>query len=234
MNDRKPLIMIVEDNDDVARLNTRMLKRRGYEALTAINATRARSMMQENSPDLVVLDIMLPDGDGLELCKEFRQDSDVPVIFLTAKKRTEDRIAGLSEGGDYYLTKPYSVDEFIAVIERLLQRSRQARKENTELPAAITKGSLTLQIPQRTALVNGRDIGLTPKEFAVLLMLVQNEDMGLPSEIIFEHVWKTPMNGNTGALRVQIARLKKKLDEENTDDFSILYKYGRGYVFTTK
>jgi len=229
----KPLIMIVEDDKETLQLNARMLQRRGYNILAAHNAEKARELAGEKNPELYILDIILPDGDGLSLCKELRQESDAPIIFLTGQKSTGDRIAGLSGGGDYYLTKPYSFDELIAVVERLLERTRHARKK-VEEASAITRGTLTLQIPERVALISGRDVGLTPKEFAVLLLLVQNEDAELPSGRIYEHIWHTPMNNNSGALRVQIARLKKKLDEENTDDFSILYIQGRGYMFTTR
>jgi len=233
MDEWKPLILIVEDDEETARLNARMLKRRGYDVRAAYSAQEARSAVREREPDLFVLDIMLPDGDGLSLCKEFRRSSDAPVIFLTGQKGTRDKIAGLSGGGDYYLTKPYSIDELHAVVERLLVRRQEEQKKVTEA-VIITRGPLTLRIPQTMALVNGTDVELTPKEFAVLLLLVQNEDEELSSGTIFEHVWHAPMNNDSGALRVQIARLKKKLGEENTDDFSILYKQGKGYTFTTK
>jgi DNA-binding response OmpR family regulator len=225
--------MIVEDDVETARLNARMIKRRGYDVLIANSAAQAREIAQGSTPDLIVMDVILPDGDGFALCQEFRLDNDAPIIFLTGKKSTEDKITGLSGGGDYYLTKPYDLDELIVVVERLLHKTAQTRKKIVEA-SVIVRGSLTLQIPQRTALVNGRDAGLTPKEFAVLLMLVQNEDTELASEKIYERVWNTPMNSNSGALRVQITRLKKKLGEESTDDFSILHMHGKGYIFTTK
>lgn len=230
---KRPLILMVEDDEDVALLNARMLGRRGYEVATAANASEARACARTRPPDLFMLDIILPDGDGLSLCKEFREDSDAPVLFLTGKKTTEDRIAGLDGGGDYYLTKPYSMDELLAVIERLLQRALKSKEKISEA-YVIAKGPLTLQIPQMTALVGERDAELTQKEFAILLLLVQNEDMELSSKEIYESVWKTPMFGDTGALRSQIARLKKKLGEDSTDDFSILYKQGKGYTFSTK
>ena len=233
MSGRQPLIMIVEDDEETAQLNMRILKRQGYDVMNAYNAAQARSIARESTPDLFVLDIVLPDGDGISLCKELRQDSDTPVIFLTGKKSTEDKIAGLTGGGDYYLTKPYSIDELIVVVERLLARTEQARKRLVEA-SVIERGNLKLLIPQRTALVKGRDAGLTSKEFDVLLMLVQNEDIELSNESIYNKVWNTQLNRDTGALRTQVARLKKKLDEENTDDFSILNKHGKGYTFTLK
>jgi len=233
MDTEKPLILIVEDDKETAKLNKRMLSRRGYDALTAHNAAEAREVVRGKTPDLFVLDILLPDGDGLALCKEFRQQSDAPVIFLTGQKTIQDKIAGLGGGGDYYLTKPYSIDEFLAVVERLLNRTQQERKKVTEA-TVIRRGPITLQIQQRAAIVREQDAGLTSKEFAVLHLLMQNEDVEMSSETIFRHIWQSPMNNDSGALRVQIARLKKKLDEENTDDFSIIYRKGKGYTFTLK
>jgi len=161
-----------------------MLRRQGYDALTAHSAAEALSIAGENTPDLFVLDIILPDGDGLTLCKKFRRENDAPVIFLSGQKSTGDIIAGLSGGGDYYLIKPYSIDEFLAVVSRLLQRTKHEREKVAEA-SVITRGPLKLLITERRAILNGNDVELTPKEFAVLLLLVQNEDVEMSSEEIF-------------------------------------------------
>lgn len=237
MIERGPLILMVEDDEDTALLNSRMLKRKGYEVLLAASAAEARKLAQNNTPDLFILDIELPDGDGFTLCGEIRQNSDAPVLFLTGRKTTEDKVAGMSTGGDYYLTKPYNMDEFAAIAARLLQKAEESRskldkavREATEL----TRGPLTLHIPQGRATVNGRNAELTSKEFAMLLLLMQNEGVELSGEAIYERVWGTPMNNDSAAIRMHISRLKKKLDEDNTDGFSILTEYGGGYKFTTK
>ncbi|MDR1704062.1 MAG: response regulator transcription factor [Clostridiales bacterium] len=236
MIERKPLLLMVEDEEDTALLNSRMLKRKGYEVLLAGSAAEARALARDNTPDLFVLDVALPDGDGFTLCDEIRKDSDTPVLFLTGRKRPEDRITGIRKGGDYYLTKPYNMDEFLTVTERLLQKAEQTQnkldkavREATEL----TRGPLTLILPQNKALVNGRDAELTPKEFAVLLMLVQNENKELSDETIYQSVWGMSMYNDKNAIRVHISRLKKKLGEEDTDDFSIVRLYGGGYSFIT-
>jgi DNA-binding response OmpR family regulator len=237
MPEKKPLILMTEDDEDMARLNARMLTRKGYDVLLAFNAAEARAFALDNTPDLFVLDIELPDGDGFDLCKEIRQGSDAPVLFLTGRKALEDKVKGMNMGGDYYLVKPYSMEEFIAVAGRLLQKAERMKNKldkAVQEATIMTRGTLTLQIPRMRVLVNDRDAELTPKEFAVLLMLVQNEDKELTGESIYESVWETIMNDDSGALRVHISRLKKKLDEENTDDFAILYRQGKGYVFTRK
>ena len=234
MNKQNPLILIVEDDKEMALLNARMLKRCGYNVFTVNTAAEARSFVRGTAPDLFVLDIILPDGDGLALCEEFRKNTDAPILFLTGKKAIRDKITGLNAGGDYYLTKPYSMDEFLAVSERLLQRAEQEKKKIAEASVAvITRGILTLQLLQRAALVNGIDAGLTPKEFAVLQLLVQNEDIALTGEEIYENVWGANANDDTGTVRKHISRLKKKLGEEETDSFYIFYVFGKGYIFTS-
>jgi len=232
MSERKPMILIVEDDEDFAQFNARLLKRQGYDALVAYSAAGARSLFRDNPVDLFVFDIELPDGSGLALCEEFRKKTDTPVLFLTGASETSDRITGLSAGGDYYLTKPYEKDEFVAVVNSLLRRAEQVRKKIDEA-SVIAKGSLTLRVDERKAYVNGRDAELTPKEFAVLLMLVQNEDKELSSDAIFQNVWGGNMSIDTGLIRKNISTIKKKLDEEEADDFNIFTEYGRGYTFTT-
>ncbi|MCL1897085.1 MAG: response regulator transcription factor [Clostridiales bacterium] len=231
MDERKPLILIVEDDEEMARFNARLLMRQGYDALTAFTAAVAQSLFSSRRPDLLVLDIELPDGDGRSLCRGFRRESDTPVLFLTGRGSTDDRIEGLDAGGDYYLTKPYDRDEFLAVVKSLMRRVELARKK-VEEAFVIRRGPLTLMLSDRKAFVNGRDAGLTPKEFAVLLLLVQNEDSEIPCEHIYQSVWGIKMNDDPHPLRLHISRLKKKLGERETGGFYIFTGYRKGYSFT--
>jgi len=125
------------------------------------------------------------------------------------------------------------MDEFIAVAETLLRNSGQAKKKVTEA-TTITKGSLTLNLPQNKAYVGGSDVGLTQKEFAVLLMLVQNEGKEITDKRLYESIWNAPMNNDSNAIRIHVSRLKKKLNTDNKEDFDIVALYGGGFVFTTK
>lgn len=227
----KPLILIVEDDEELAQFNARLLRRQGYEVLVANTAEQARQCAAQNDPGLFVLDVRLLDGDGLTLCEEFRRTSDSPVLFLTGMSETTDKLAGLDAGGDYYLTKPYDKDEFIAVVRSLARRARLNMEKLTE-SSIIEKGPLTLVLDERKALVNGRDAELTVKEFAVLLMLVNSENTELTTETIYANVWGATMNKDANAIRLTISRLKKKLGAENADDFDIVTKYGGGYTFT--
>ena len=121
MDMTKPTILIVEDEPEVLRINARMLKRRGYDVITAGTAEESYRLLSSVTPDMLILDIMLPDGSGYDICEKFRRTSDNPVMFLTGKNEISDKVEGLGRGGDYYLTKPYSFDELIAVVERLLE-----------------------------------------------------------------------------------------------------------------
>jgi len=233
MNEEKPLILIAEDDVDLAQFSARLLKRQGYDVLVANTVAEARMFSINNKPDLFVLDIGLPDGDGRLFCEELRRDTDAPVLFLTGKTDTEDKIKGFNTGGDYYLTKPYDRDEFIAIVKSLLRRMDQNRKKIDEV-TAIKRGPITLMKSERKAYVNERDTELTPKEFDILFILMQNEDRELTCEQIYETVWGTKMNNDPHPIRLHISRLKKKLNEEAADDFNIFTEYGRGYTFTTR
>ncbi|MDR0595951.1 MAG: response regulator transcription factor [Clostridiales Family XIII bacterium] len=233
MDERRPLILMVEDDRELARLNARFLGRKGYEVRLAFAADEARALMRDISPDLFILDVMLPDGDGFSLCEEFRAVCDAPILFLTGKKEPRDEIDGLGSGGDYYMRKPYDRDVLLAVVQSQLQKTERTRQRVAEA-TAVERGALKLLVAEGKALVDGRDAELTPKEFAVLLMLVRNEGVELTGEAIYERVWGMAMNSDTGAVRQHISRLKRKLNEENTDNFSITNRQGRGYTFSTQ
>ena len=225
------VILTVEDDVELAQFNARLLMRQGYAVLVAHTADEARAFASERAPDLLILDVQLPDGNGMELCAELRAGTDAPILFLTGMAGTSDKVAGLRTGGDYYLTKPYDKDEFLAVVNSLLRRASRTHERLTEA-AMIEKGSLVLMLSDRKAFINERDAGLTPKEFAILALLVQNEGKELSYEQIYETVWGTQLNNNPSALRKQISRIKKKIDEENAKDFAIFNEHGVGYTFT--
>ena len=178
---------------------------------------------------MLILDIMLPDGSGMDICRNFRKSSDNPVIFLTGKSEVSDKVEGLGNGGDYYLTKPYSFDELIAVVSRLLTRHTKAEKKQV----IITKGPITLDISKNKALVNGKDAHLTAKEFALLLVLIENENKIFSPEELYEFVWGAPSADDTRTIRFHIGNLKRKIDTKNAEDYDIVSVYGKGYLFTS-
>ncbi len=229
---KKPTVLMVEDEKEVLKINARILRRRGYEVITAASCAEAYSALESCVPELLILDIMLPDGDGTELCRHFRRTSDHPVIFLTGKNELCDRIDGLGVGGDYYLTKPYDPDELLAVAARLVERHLNTQKKHREL-TLITKGSLTLDISASRATVNGSDASLTSKEFALLLVLVKNEDREISPGELYERVWGAPSADDVRTVRTHIKNLRRKLGADDAADYDIVSSYGKGYTFTT-
>ena len=217
MNGKK--IMLVEDNLQIMQGNQRLLKRRGYEVITALNLAEARIAIQEQMPDLFVLDIMLPDGSGLDFMAELRKYSQTPVLFLTGLTGTEDIVRGLTAGGDDYLTKPYDFGVLLARAEALLRRAQQ-------VPEQIHLGHLCLDITADVATLDGIDLLLSQKEFALLLSFVQNEGRFLSGDYLYEKVWKQPMAGNSNTLKTTITRLREKIRDWG---YRIEWSRGEGY-----
>ena len=231
-------VLLVEDEKDVLMVNARLFARRGYDVRTAQSCTEAYQKLKE-TPDLLILDIMLPDGSGYDICQAFRQNSDHPVIFLSGKGQIADKVQGLQQGGDYYLTNPYDTSELLAVVDMLLKRHLQAVQKRQQA-SVICKGSLVLEVDNSRALCDGRDAGLTArdagltaKEFSLLLMLVRNEEKVVSPQELYERVWGMEAADDVRTVRFHIANLRKKLDADNAPDFDIVSVYGKGYMFTT-
>lgn len=217
-------ILLVEDNEQVLHGNMRMLKRRGYDVMTAMSLKEARERMAEQKPDAIVLDIMLPDGSGIDFMHEVRQFSQIPILFLSGLTTPEDIVRGLSEGGDDYLTKPYDFDVLLARISALLRRAGR-------LPEKITKGKLKLDVVSGQAYCDEINLQLTQRNFLLLLLFIQNEDKVLSVEYLYEKVWKSPLNGDTQAIKSAVSRLRKKLLDSG---YTILAQRNEGYVFERK
>jgi len=203
------LILLVEDNEQILRGNERMLKRRGYDTMIAMTLEEARERLKARRPDAIVLDIMLPDGSGLSFMRELRQTSDIPILLLTGLTTPEDIVRGLESGGDDYLTKPYDFEVLLARIEALLRRAAR-------IPKRLEKGELTLDIRSNRAFLRGTDILLSPKEFAVLLLLAENLGQALTTDLIYEAAWRQNAGTGTGAdasgaVKTVVSRLRRKL-----------------------
>ncbi len=228
MDRKNPVILIVEDEPEVLSINARMMKRRGYDVITAMSFKESMEKLSECAPDMLILDIMLPDGNGCDICESFRKKSDNPVIFLTGKDEISDKVKGLGRGADYYLTKPYSFDELTAVTERLLSRHIKMTEKHL-----VEKGPVVLDISKNKAFINGNDAELTAKEFALLLLLVKNENKVFSPGELYEAVWGMPSADDTRTIRFHIKNLKKKINSGTSRDYDIISVYGKGYMFTT-
>ncbi len=214
-------ILLVEDNEQIMRGNERMLIRRRYEVVTALTLGEARKAVEAQMPDLIVLDIMLPDGSGLDFMGELRRYSKIPVLLLTGLTTNEDVVRGLTAGGDDYLAKPYDFGVLMARVEALLRRSEQ-------IPEKLTRDRLSLDVAAGVATLDGTDLLLTQKEFALLMIFTQNEERFISAEYLYEKVWKQPMLGDNQALKKTVFNLRKKIENSG---WCIECSRGEGYCF---
>lgn len=217
----KKRILLVEDNEQIMRGNERMLTRRGYEVVTALALREARKAMEAQMPDLIVLDIMLPDGNGLDFMGELRRYSKVPVLLLTGLTTPEDVVRGFTSGGDDYLAKPYDFGVLMARVAALLRRAEQ-------IPEKLTRDRLSLDVAVGVATLDGADLLLTQKEFALLLIFTQNVGRSISAECLYEKVWKQPMAGDNQALKKTLYRLREKIKDSG---WRIEVSRGEGYSF---
>lgn len=219
----KATILIVEDDHDILSANLAALELEGYDVFTADSLSKARTVTEECLPDLIILDILLPDGDGLSYCEELRGKSGVRILFLSALSTKEDILTGLRTGGDDYITKPYDMDELLLRAEALLRRGKLIGRE--EHPVRMY--GLELDFVSRRALLYGRDILLKPKEFALLAVLSNEPGRIVPVEELYEKVWGMDMAGDGRAVKEHISRIRSKLGKEY--EFSIVSERGKGY-----
>ena len=218
------VILLVEDNVNILHSNRRILERGGLTVLTAETLREAREHLKTAAPDVVVLDIMLPDGDGLQFLTELRESCSVPVLFLTAKDSPDEKLAGLCAGGNDYITKPYDINEFR---QRVLNFLALLRINKTP-GANLLLGPIKLDAAAQRGFLNGRDMVLSPKEFALLHLFAAREGEAISAETLYETVWQAPMNNDDRAVRFQISQLRAKLDGSG---YTIGNKRGEGYCF---
>lgn len=222
-------ILLVEDDMGIQRINRRILEREGFTVLCAGTLAQARALLESGRPDVLVLDIELPDGNGVAFCEEIRPTTSAPVLFLTGRDEEESIVKGLGAGGNDYITKPYSVGVLVARVNALLRLARMNRTVS-EQAKTMTRGPLTLELLEHRALLSGKDMQLTNKEFALLRQLAENEGATLSAETLYQAVWHTPMAGDNRTLKKHLSVIRKKL-EEGESGYTITAVYGKGYVF---
>jgi len=215
-------ILLVEDNPHIQQANKRALAMRGYHVLEAETLAQGRKLLLKEQPDLIVLDVMLPDGSGLGMCKEIRQGSNIPILFLSGLKEEKEIVDGFESGGDVYLTKPYGLNVLVKNVEALLNRSR-------DIPDTLVKGRLILNIVPNTVTFDGKDLDIkSGKEFEVLFYLAKREDKIISAEQIYEQVWGQSALGDDTAVRNIVSKIRKKLEASG---YTITTEHGKGYVF---
>jgi DNA-binding response OmpR family regulator len=216
-------VLIVEDDADIADVLRRSLRNEGYEVRTSADGAEALDLAAGFMPDLVVLDLGLPGMDGVEVCKRLRSDGDVPILMLTARAETEDRVVGLDSGADDYLVKPFERQELLARIRALLRR-RPPRGT-----AAMEVGDLALNPDSREVRRGEREIELTNREFELLEFLMRNERLVVSRERLLDEVWGYDPMAATNTIDVFISNLRRKL-EAGGEPRLLHTKRGAGYV----
>ncbi len=219
-------ILVVDDEPNIAELLAMALRLEGWEILVAHTGSQAVSSARQHAPDAVVLDMMLPDFDGLEVLRKLRAHSpDVPVLFLTARDAVEDRVTGLTAGGDDYVTKPFSLEEVVARLRALLRRTGGTRERSS---AALVVGDLTLDEDSHEVTRGGDQINLTATEFELLRYLMRNPRRVLSKAQILDRVWNYDFGGQANVVELYISYLRKKVDAGREPMIHTLR--GAGYV----
>jgi DNA-binding response OmpR family regulator len=218
-------ILVVDDEPIVRDVVVRYLERDGYRTVTAGDGTRARELLEAEEPDLVVLDVMLPGLDGLELCRWIRSRSSLPVIMLTARGEEADRIVGLELGADDYVTKPFSPRELAARIRTVLRRATAA----PEAPARVTFGDVELDAHAREVRKAGQDIRLTAKEFDLLWFLASHPRRVFSRDQLMSSIWGYAPVLDSGTVTVHMRRLRKKLEDDPQRPRHLQTVWGVGY-----
>jgi len=215
----KGYLLLVEDEPAVQANNMKILQRRGYNVKQAYTLEEASAIIDDEPPRGIILDLRLPDGSGLDFLTNLRENSDIPVLILTAHSSTEDIIRGFELGSDDYLTKPYDLSIFLMRVETLLRRA-------ATIPDTLEFGPIKLFTAAAMATLDGDDMLLSQKEYSILQLLVQNQDKILSSEHIYEKVWGQEMIENDNSLKVAIAKLRKKLADSG---YTVTASRGEGY-----
>lgn len=223
----KTRVLIVDDEPNIRDLLATSLRFAGYEIQTAANGAGAVAAVTESEPDIILLDVMLPDMNGFSVTKKLRSSGiQAPILFLTARDDVEDKITGLTVGGDDYLTKPFSLDEVVARIQAILRRTKTGEAES----AVIDAGAVVINQDAHEVTIEGKLVDLSPTEYKLLRFLVMNPDRVLTKAQILDHVWEYDFNGDMGIVESYVSYLRKKLDPISSRPL-IQTKRGVGYIY---
>jgi len=230
MAQRTTRILLVDDEQPVQKLLTYPLEKEGYEVVQAHDGQQALSAFDDGQFDLVVLDIMLPRLDGLEVCRRMRAKSSVPIIMLTAKTEEIDKVLGLELGADDYITKPFSMREFRSRVRAALRRAEMAPQATAD-EAPIERGDLRIDFAKRTTEVRGEPVELTFVEFEILSTLARNTGRVYPRELLLESVWGDSAYRDPRTIDVHIRHLREKIERDPKNPKHLLTVRGVGYRF---
>lgn len=226
--------LIIEDNPDISRLLTIHLRDMGFETQVAANGNQGLELAISNQLDLVILDLMLPGLDGVEICKRIRADNQhLPIVMLTSKSTELDRVLGLELGADDYITKPFSVPEFMARIRSLFRRieAMRSRAQEDESEPVIDCGSLVIDCTRRRVEVSGESVELTSREFDLLTHFARNPGRVYTRMELLDRVWGRRYEGYEHTVNTHINRLRTKIEKDPSSPEYVLTVWGVGYKF---
>jgi len=225
-------ILLVDDEPLIIKGLKYTLEQEGYETLSAMDGEEALNLFFSNTVDLVLLDVMLPKLDGIQVCQRIRESSNVPIIMLTAKGEDMDKILGLEYGADDYMTKPFNILEVKARIKNILRRASQPVA--TDDKKVIRVRDLVVNVVNRSVTLGGKEVRLTAKEFDLLQLFINNRGKVFSREAMLETVWKYDYMGDARTVDVHIRRLREKIERNTSQPEFIFTKWGVGYYFTDK
>lgn len=227
-------VLVVEDDDTLLSVIKYNLDKEGYTVFTAGDGAKAVEAARAVRPDLMILDIMLPELNGLEVCRILRRESNVPVIMLTAKSEEIDKVVGLEIGADDYMTKPFSMKELMARVKAMLRRAEMARQQGDSTisqSAVIKSGELEIDIERHTASRRGSAVELTPKEFDLLAFMMRNRNRVMSRDYLLEKVWGYDFAGDTRTVDVHMRWLRQKIEDDAAQPKHLVTVRGVGYKF---
>jgi DNA-binding response OmpR family regulator len=224
-------ILVVDDESVVRDIVVRYLRHDGFETLEAADGVTARRLIETDRPDLVVLDVMIPEFNGLDLCRWIRANEDLPVVLLTARGEESDRITGLELGADDYVVKPFSPRELVIRVKSILRRVAPAEQRAAR---HIEADGLSIDADRREVLLEGKDVGLTATEFDLLWCLASHPHVAFSREQLLAQVWgyEAALDAGTATVTVHVRRLREKVEDDPSDPQRISTVWGVGYRFT--
>jgi DNA-binding response OmpR family regulator len=229
-------VLIVEDEPTLVDTLEYNLARQDYQVLTAMDGESALAVARKERPDLIVLDLMLPGIDGVEVCRILRQEMSVPILMLTARDEEIDKVVGLEMGADDYMTKPFSMRELIARVKALLRRERLIRRELSaegEMPAGrlLVFADVSIDLSRREVQRDGEPLHLKPREYELLVFLARHRGMVLSRDLILERVWGWDYDGGSRTVDVHVHWLREKIEPDPKQPTRIVTVRGVGYRF---
>jgi two-component system KDP operon response regulator KdpE len=227
MNPLDPLVLVVEDEPQMRRFIRASMEAHGYRIAEASSGTEAIAIATSRAPDIILLDLGLPDGDGIDFTRRLREWSRVPIIVISARGREEDKVAALDAGADDYLTKPFGVNELLARV-RVAVRHAQSQSANTE-GAVLEFETLRVDLSRRVVTLDGQEIHLTPIEYKLLVLLARNAGRVLTHRQIIKEVWGAGYIAQTHHVRVHMAELRKKIETDPARPKLLITEPGVGY-----